>query len=239
MTWNLGTITESQAPIVLTLVLQVSPALTSGLSNTATVSNDTFDPNSDNNHDTEMTSVGLLITTASPLAPWTRNYAGYNQTIVVVGGQGAKTFSVATGSLPTGLTLNALTGVISGKPTVAGTFTFTVKATDGVGAIAAKSFSIKINPAIAFSPLTLPGYVIGAFYSQTITVSGGTGAKKLSVVGALPPGLTFNATTGKLSGTIRTMSPVGGFSITIKAVDALGAVTTKIYKLQASSFLGR
>jgi hypothetical protein len=35
------------------------------------------------------------------------------------------------------------------------------------------------------------------------------------------------------------MSPVGGFSITIKAVDALGAVTTKIYKLQASSFLGR
>ncbi len=47
-------------------------------------------------------------------------------------GDPAPTFSVASGSLPAGLSLNAGTGVLSGTPTSAGSSTFTVAATNGV-----------------------------------------------------------------------------------------------------------
>jgi hypothetical protein len=172
----------------------------------------------------------VLIATASPLPAWTINHPGYSQTVLTTGGKGAKTFTLTGGALPPGLILSP-TGVISGKPTLAGTFTFTLKAADTVGDFAVKTFSLTINKAIVFVPATLPTYTVGALYSKFITTTGGTGAKTLSVVGSLPPGLTFNAATGKLSGTIKVTSPVGGFTITIRAVDAVGAITTKIYKL--------
>jgi len=47
-------------------------------------------------------------------------------------GNPAATFSVASGSLPTGLILNGTTGVLSGTPTKANPFTFTVQAANGV-----------------------------------------------------------------------------------------------------------
>jgi hypothetical protein len=53
----------------------------------------------------------------------------YSKTITASGGTGTSTFSVSAGSLPTGLSLTS-GGIISGTPTTAGTFTFTVTATD-------------------------------------------------------------------------------------------------------------
>src|SRR5262249_3766212 len=53
--------------------------------------------------------------------------ATYNQTISATGGSGSYTFSKLSGNLPPGLTLTS-NGGLSGKPTTAGSFTFTVKA---------------------------------------------------------------------------------------------------------------
>jgi hypothetical protein len=41
-------------------------------------------------------------------------------------------FSLASGALPAGIELNSATGELSGTPTAAGTFTFTIKASNGV-----------------------------------------------------------------------------------------------------------
>src|SRR6185437_327623 len=83
---------------------------------------------------------GLAITTPS-LVNWTVNQPGYNQTITTSGGTGADTFAVTTGFLPTGLTLNANTGAITGLPTstVGSPFAFTITATDAAGATAAQA----------------------------------------------------------------------------------------------------
>lgn len=60
--------------------------------------------------------------------------APYSQTVVVWGGTGPLTFSVSSGALPTGLTLNANTGVISGVAKKWDYFSFVVTVTDATGA---------------------------------------------------------------------------------------------------------
>jgi hypothetical protein len=56
--------------------------------------------------------------------------------------------SVSTGALPTGLVVNATDHVrITGTPTVAGTFTFTLSMTDTAGAVVSGSYTITITPA--------------------------------------------------------------------------------------------
>ncbi|MBP2208165.1 hypothetical protein JOJ86_005891 [Rhodococcus percolatus] len=73
---------------------------------------------------------GLTITTAS--LPGGTVSSAYSQTLTVTGGTGSKTWSIATGTLPAGLTLAPSTGVISGTPIAAGTSNFTVQVVDSV-----------------------------------------------------------------------------------------------------------
>jgi large repetitive protein len=85
----------------------------------------------------------LAITTTSPLPPGTVNTA-YSQQFTATGGTGTDTWTVASGSaLPSGLSLSS-TGLLSGTPTVGGTFTFSITATDSA-----------IPPAVVTSMFTL------------------------------------------------------------------------------------
>lgn len=68
----------------------------------------------------------------------------YSETISAVGGASPYTFLVLSGSIPTGLSLNTSTGVISGTPTTVSTFTFTIQATDSHGITGSQAFSIDV-----------------------------------------------------------------------------------------------
>lgn len=72
-----------------------------------------------------------------------RRHRIYAATLTAIDAQGAISWSLANGSLPPGLSLNAATGVISGKPRSSGTQAFTVRATDSVGS-ATKDLSITV-----------------------------------------------------------------------------------------------
>ena len=75
------------------------------------------------------TSVQPISITTTSLAGATQNQS-YSQTLSATGGTAPYSWSVSSGTLPTGLNLNSSSGNISGTPTTAGTSTFTVKVTD-------------------------------------------------------------------------------------------------------------
>lgn len=68
----------------------------------------------------------------------------YSSRVNAYGGTGPYTFSITSGSLPPGLTLNTSTGTITGTPTTAGTFPYTITATDSLGATGSSSCQIVI-----------------------------------------------------------------------------------------------
>lgn len=68
----------------------------------------------------------------------------YSGSIAAVGGASPYTYAVTSGALPTGLALNGSTGAITRTPTTAGTYSFTVTATDSHSATGATAFSITI-----------------------------------------------------------------------------------------------
>ncbi|HEX8151824.1 MAG TPA: ice-binding family protein [Thermoanaerobaculia bacterium] len=154
----------------------------------------------------------------------------YNQLITATGGTAPYTFTVISGSLPPGLTLGS-NGALTGTPTTAGSFTFTVRGADANGCIGTRIYTIVINaagcPTITLSPATIPGSTAGTPYGPVnVTASGGTGPYVFSVTaGALPSGVTLSP-GGVISGTPTTS---GSFNVTITATDALGCRGSRIY----------
>ena len=147
----------------------------------------------------------LLVTTTS-LPDGVLNTA-FTTALQSIGGTGAVTWSLTTGTLPAGLTLNPGTGAIAGTPTAAGTSAITITATDSANPpnSAAIPLSITINaaaPPFAISTPSLPNGTIGTPYDQILSASGGTAPFTWSVsTGSLPTGLSLNATTGEITGT--------------------------------------
>jgi hypothetical protein len=70
----------------------------------------------------------------------------YNQAIVVSGGAAPYVFSIGSGRLPPGVTLNASTGALTGTPLAAGTYAFTIRVVDANGATAAFAQAIVVEP---------------------------------------------------------------------------------------------
>ncbi|HEX6099893.1 MAG TPA: ice-binding family protein [Thermoanaerobaculia bacterium] len=172
-----------------------------------------------------------VITVNPPTLPNGTVGTAYNQNVSASGGTAPYTFSVSSGVLPTGLVLNPATGGISGTPTTAATFNFTITAADASGCLGSRSYTITMAapgcPVITLNPSTLPAGVTATPYSQSVTATGGTAPYTYAVTnGALPTGLTLNSATGSIAGV-----PVqpGLFTFTIGATDAAGCTGAREY----------
>ena len=172
---------------------------------------------------------GSLAIATTSLPGATVNYA-YTAPLSASGGTSPYTWSVSAGSLPTGLTLDAAAGVISGSPTVTGTSSFTIAVTDSASptpatATAALSITVAVLPAVTTT--SLPAAAIGNTYTAALAASGGTSPYSWALAATspdvLPAGLTLDPTTGIISGTPTT---AGSFSLAFTVTDDAGATAT-------------
>ncbi len=154
----------------------------------------------------------------------------YNYTAIATGGSKPYTWS-ATG-LPPGLSINASSGTISGTPTTAGTYTFTITVTDNLNHSANRSICLVVlsvpGISVPTTGATLPDATEGSVYPYQCGATGGTGTYTWSATG-LPSGLTINPSTGLISGT-----PAAGtagserngttYNVVITVTDSFGGV---------------
>jgi len=148
--------------------------------------------------------------------------APYSAMLIPFGGSAPYTFSIASGSLPTGLNLNVSTGEISGTATRETPVTFTVRVADANGCAGTKSYTVTpVCPIVTLDQTSLNSGAVGVLYDTVLTASGGTAPYTFTVsAGTLPEGLSLSA-PGVLRGTPTTGNG-GGVSITVTATDANG-----------------
>lgn len=127
-----------------------------------------------------LTIVTVSLPNAFPAQP-------YAAQLTASGGTGGFVWSLVGGSLPTGLTLNAQTGAISGTPANgAQTGNFTISVRDSGGHTASRSLSIFLPNGMYISTAQFPKATVGSPYSTSLAVSGGIPGYTWSFIA--PPG---------------------------------------------------
>ena len=204
---------------------------------TITVTNPgTISPTSSNAHvlsNSVTAGAAPVWSTSATLPTFTRNSA-YSTTLVATDESGSTiTYSAVSGSLPTGLSLNGSTGVISGTPTSSLTTTYTVRATDQGGNFVDRAFTItNAGPVWSTAAGQLTLATVGSSYSTTITATDDSGtAPTLSIIsGSLPSGLSLNTTTGAITGT-PSSAPAEGSTFTVRATDANSLTADRTFSI--------
>ena len=161
----------------------------------------------------------LAITSSAP--PPAMVAAAYTASFAATGGVVPYKWTVIEGVLPSGLTLDAGTGLLAGTTESAGTFQFAVGVEDSGGAVDSTAVSLQIQPLpLAIATTSLPFGVTGLEYPQQVLEAiGGTGAYTFSIpAGTLPAGLTL--INGLIGGT---PSAIGTSNVVVTVTDAAGA----------------
>jgi len=173
-----------------------------------------------------MTSGTFLVVPAFTLSSSTEtrtvNTAATGFTINSTGGAIA---SFAISATPPGMSFNTTTGALSGTPnTVADATAYTITGTNTSGnATATFTLTVRpVAPAFTLSSSSESKTVNTAITGYTITSTGGTIAS-YAISPAAPAGLTFNTTTGLLTGTPTSVAPATAYTIT--ATNATSSTT--------------
>ncbi len=158
--------------------------------------------------------------------------SSYLETLAALGGRPPYFWSVDSGALPPGLTLEPATGILSGTPTTPGGYRFTVRVTDGAQTYASRNLALTVTapPRLTITSGTpLPAGGVGTAYSFTLTAAGGTAPYTWELAGgSLPPGLGLNGSTGQIGGTPTT---VGNYPFKVRVTDQAGGIHTKDFAL--------
>ena len=157
----------------------------------------------------------------------------FNFPITVTGGTPPFAWSIASGTLPAGLSLNPTTGAVSGTPSALGDFPVTFKVTDVQSRSTQKPITITVSlPPLTIATSAIPDGRQGSAFSYQMNAAGGKPPYRWAVsTGALPTGLALAETTGVISGT---PSAVGNFSFTIDVTDADSRITRKALSIEVT-----
>jgi hypothetical protein len=159
---------------------------------------------------------GLLINQRqSVLTPAFVNQA-YSFQLTASGG-GTPTWSVASGSLPAGLSLNPASGLISGTATQTGDARFQIKVADG-NRSNVQTYTLPVVEPLAITSPTRAAARVGRTFTLQLTASGGRTPYRWAAEG-LPAGFTLDPASGAITGS----SPVpSAGAVQVTVTDSLG-----------------
>lgn len=144
--------------------------------------------------------------------------AAYSVTVDASGDK-PQVWSLGSGQLPAGLTLDGTTGTIRGVPRKAGAFPFELSASDSRGNRTSIPLTIKVSAKLTVKTRRLPAARMGHAYRTKVRTTGGVPPVRLHVVsGHFPVGVRLNVYTGVLSGKPR---KGGAYGVTIEGQDAI------------------
>jgi hypothetical protein len=147
----------------------------------------------------------------------------YNLQFSAAGGT-PTSWSVSSGSLPAGLTLNSSNGLLSGTPTAAGDYTFKISASDGTVSDT-QSYAMSVVQPLKVTAPPAPAAEVGTPVNLALAATGGKQGYTWSLASgsSLPEGLTLDAKTGAITGTPTT---AGTTATKVTVTDTLGLTST-------------
>jgi hypothetical protein len=161
----------------------------------------------------------ITITTAAVI-PCVQGVA-FSLALEAQGNLSPLTWSITAGQLPSGLTLDASSGTISGTPTAGSGVPVSIQGADAK-ASATKQFSFNVFAKLMINPVTPPAAHVNASYSLSITGQGSSAIASWTITGGqLPPGLNLTVSPLNLNLAIISGTPtqLGNYSFTIQAQD--------------------
>src|SRR6185503_11809616 len=140
---------------------------------------------------------------------------------------GGTAYSWSASGLPAGVSIDPVSGVVSGTPTAAGTFVAPITLIDLGTTSRSQNFTFVVDPFPITTAGVLPRATVGTGYNVAFSAPGCTGACTWSILSAVPGGMTFNA-AGMLQGSPTT---VANNTLTIQVSGSNGTVQ-KLFALQ-------
>jgi len=199
-------------------IISGTPATTGTFSFTIAVA-DASDSSNTASHAFTMVVSGSPLQITTTTAQPGRETLPYSVTFTASGGSSSYVWLVTSGAVPPGLSLSS-SGTLSGVPTTAGTYNFSLTVSDAANTSVKQtvSYSMPVSAAVKIlaPPSTLTP-VRNKPFAYAFTAGNVVGIATWSVSGTLPQGLTFNATSGVLSGTCKTG---GSATLQITVTDA-------------------
>jgi hypothetical protein len=177
----------------------------------------------------------LVVTTTS--IPNATQLIAYSAALAADGEPGPYQWSISSGGLPLGLNLSAdgrIAGTPALHPDVPGVHTFTVRAVNGSGFAAERTFTMEVTTALRFPTTSLPNYPAGSRYDQQLAAYGGVPPYSWKVIsGSLPPAFKLNASTGIIGGqTTSSRGQTARFTVEVK--DSVGTVVRQALSIKTT-----
>jgi hypothetical protein len=164
----------------------------------------------------------------------------YSAAVKASGGCTPYKWTIASGKLPAGVVSKVSSTTTSlnltGTPTSAATYSFTVKVTGCGGGTSERAYKVVIQTtsgSVAITTSSLPNGTVSAPYSAAVKASGGCTLYKWAISsGALPRGVisrvSSTTTSLNLTGTPTTAATS---SFTVKVTDCHGGISQRAYKV--------
>jgi Putative Ig domain len=193
----------------------------------------------------------LKITAVSPLQTGFVNFP-YNTAISTSGGVTPFTWSLVSGQLPPGLSLNTSTGQISGVPacppggcssTTPTSYSFTLQVADStlptsqvVQTQPPLVITVQQPAGLAITPSSLPAGETALPYSASLSASGGIPPYTWAITsGQLPPGLNFNTASGAITGTPTLAVTSSPFTVQVSDSEVTPATLSASYSISVAA----